>query len=226
LTKPKLWTALLFSNQVPKVAVLPLLPPRVPVLLVLKGYTTFLISNRSIIELHVVARNSKSDEMVYLPAPSFRTSVVWSALLCGLHRLKVMASCETAAAVGSESAITSEEVIQLLRQAQVINIKNTLNMGLIFQYLCLVSIPSSDLAFMVWNVNAVSQETLCEETVPRSTIGSPAIRVYESLIRYQPTFRFSVQWGVDSDCFHFLGTLGALAPYYVPGDQVLCIVKC
>jgi hypothetical protein len=197
------------------------LPPRVPVLLVLKGYTTFLISNRSIRELHVVARNSKSDEMVYLPAPSFRTSVVWSALLCGLHRLKVMASCETAAAVGSECVITSEEVIQLLRQAQVINIKNTFKMGLIFQYLCLVSIPSSDLAFMVWNVNAVSQET-----VPRSTIGSPAIRVYESLIRCQPTFRFSVQWGVDSDCFHFLGTLGALAPYHVPGDQMLCIVNC
>ena len=79
--------------------------------------------------------------------------------------------------------------------------------------------PSGDLAFIIFNVNALS-----EELVLRSNLESPALRVCRSLITCQHIYRFSVQWGEARDTIHFLGTLSQGDPHYVPGDQMLYIV--
>jgi hypothetical protein len=76
------------------------------------------ISNRSIGVLHTEDRQYINDERVLVTPSSFRTPVVWGVLLCSLHRLKAMVSCESAAN-GSDlrCVITSEDVIHLLRKA-------------------------------------------------------------------------------------------------------------
>jgi hypothetical protein len=76
------------------------------------------ISNRSNGVLRTEDRQYKNDEMVLVTPSSFRTSVVWGVLLCSLHRLKVMVSCEAAVYESDlRCVITSEDVIKLLRQA-------------------------------------------------------------------------------------------------------------
>jgi hypothetical protein len=79
--------------------------------------------------------------------------------------------------------------------------------------------PSGDLAFIICNVNALS-----EELVLRSNLESPALRVYRSLITCQHIYRFSVQWGEARDTIHFLGTIRQRDPHDMPGDQMLYIV--
>jgi hypothetical protein len=99
------------------------------------------ISNRSIGVMHTEDRQYKNDEMVLVTPSSFRTSVVWGVLLCSLHRLKVMASCEAAANESDlRCVITSKDVIQLLRQAH--DVGDAVKKDLIFDYLRLMPMPS------------------------------------------------------------------------------------
>jgi hypothetical protein len=145
------------------------------------------ISNRSIKVLHTEDRQYKTDESVCLTPSSFRTPVVWGVLLCSLHRLKVMVSCEAEVMESDlRCVITSEDIIQLLRQAH--GDGDAEKEALIFDYLRLVPMPSGDLAFIICNVNSLS-----EEIVLRRNLASPALRVCHSLIMCQHIFRFSVQ---------------------------------
>ena len=171
------------------------------------------LSNRSIRVLHTEDRQYKSDEVVLVTLSSFRTSVVWGVLLRSPHRLKVMVFCESAASASDlRCVITSEHVIQLLREAH--EGKDAVKKALIFDYLRVMPMPSGDLAFLIFNVNALS-----EELVLRSNLESPALRVYRSLITCQHICRFSLQWGeARGDTTHFLGTLSQCDPHYVPGD--------
>jgi hypothetical protein len=68
------------------------------------------LSNRSIGVLHT-NRQHKNDDMVLFTPSSFRTSVLWGDLLCSLHSLKVVVSCEAAEAASASDlrrVITSE----------------------------------------------------------------------------------------------------------------------
>ena len=79
--------------------------------------------------------------------------------------------------------------------------------------------PSGDLAFIIFNVNALS-----EEFVLRSNLESPVPSVYRSLITCQHIYRFSLQWGEARDTIHFLGKLSQPHAHYVPVDQMICSV--
>jgi hypothetical protein len=95
------------------------------------------ISNRSIGVLHTEDRQYKNDERVLVTPSSFRTSVVWGVLLCSLHRLKVMVSCEAPVNESNlRCVITSEDVIQLLREAH--DVGDAVKKALIFDYLRLM----------------------------------------------------------------------------------------
>ena len=138
-----------------------------------------------------------------------------------------MVSCEAAdvdAASESDlrSVITSEDVIQLLREAYVKG--HNEKIALILDYLRLMPMPPKDIPFLTSNVNALSGEI-----VRPSNMVSAVISLYRSLFSCGHMYRFSLQWGEDSDTIHFTCKLTGLDANYVPGDQMIysvTIITC